>query len=240
MTTRKTLRPGAQGADVVELAQLLNAAMPGLQPPLQGTGHYGDRTRSVVEAFQSRAGLPVNGVVGPRTWAALDAATGAVKPEAEPRWLTVAKGEIGVREENGPRHHPRILQYHDSTTLRALTDEVPWCASFVNWCLREAGHKGTNSAAAISWAKWGLPLQTPRPGAVCVIRRKGTTGVGDPRTGSPSGNHVGFWISGTPTHLRLLGGNQSNQVRYTDFPLSAYIILAYRWPADTPTPKVGP
>jgi hypothetical protein len=33
--------------------------------------------------------------------------------------------------------------------LKATTDEVAWCAAFVNWCLVSAGKKGCNSARAI-------------------------------------------------------------------------------------------
>lgn len=46
----------------------------------------------------------------------------------------IASSEIGEKESRSS-DNGRILQYHDATTLNASEDEVPWCASFVNWCL---------------------------------------------------------------------------------------------------------
>jgi uncharacterized protein (TIGR02594 family) len=132
-----------------------------------------------------------------------------------------------VREDSLPGHNnSRILEYHQTTTLRASDDETPWCSSFVNWTLRQAGRRGTNSAAAKSWLDWGSPVVAPLPGDVVVIKKK-TPGVAR-ATGSFSGYHVGFYISATPTHVRLLGGNQSDSARYSNFPLSTYEVQGYR------------
>lgn len=65
-------------------------------------------------------------------------------------WMRIARGELGQREIAGAAHNPRIVAYHQTTSLRASNDETPWCASFVNWAMEKAGHKGTGSAAAIS------------------------------------------------------------------------------------------
>ena len=78
-----------------------------------------------------------------------------------------------VREIAGSQHNPRILAYHLATALKATTDEVPWCAAFVNWCLREAGIEGTFSAEARSFLRWGLtiPLESIEAGDVVVFAR---------------------------------------------------------------------
>ncbi|MEW6637354.1 MAG: peptidoglycan-binding domain-containing protein, partial [Actinomycetota bacterium] len=69
---RPILRRGARGADVEELQRLLQQA--GYDPgPIDGI--FGGGTQSAVRSFQRDQGLTVDGVVGPRTWAALDAAT---------------------------------------------------------------------------------------------------------------------------------------------------------------------
>jgi uncharacterized protein (TIGR02594 family) len=147
-------------------------------------------------------------------------------PKSE--WVVIAEAEVGVSEKRGGES-PRILEYHASTSLKAREDEIPWCASFVNWCLREAGLKGTGSAAAISFAAWGDRLTTPREGCITVIRqrKKGQ----DQATGSSSGNHVAFFQKIQDGRIYLLGGNQGDQVKVSSFGLSSYDVIAYRWPS---------
>lgn len=145
------------------------------------------------------------------------------------KWLEIARAEIGVKEIKGGENK-RILEYHASTTLKAKEDEIPWCSSFVNWCIEQAGLPGTKSAAAISWASYGERLTEPKEGAICVIRQraKGT----DQATGSSSGNHVGFFLKITDGRIYLLGGNQSDSVKESSFGLKSYDVVAYRWPKE--------
>jgi uncharacterized protein (TIGR02594 family) len=98
----------------------------------------------------------------------------------------------------------------------------------VNWALRQAKVVGTGSAAAKSWLQWGSSLSSGRVGAITVIRKK-KPGA-DHATGSTSGFHVGFFISSNATHVRLLGGNQSDSVKYSNFSLASYTIEGHRWP----------
>jgi uncharacterized protein (TIGR02594 family) len=135
-----------------------------------------------------------------------------------PKWLHVALDELGTQEVRGGEN-PRILDYHTATTLRALEDEVPWCSSFANWCIFEAGLKGTKSAAARSWLKWGKPCEA-RPGAITVLQRGTSTWQG----------HVGFLLQATKTGLWLLGGNQGDSVNIAIYAPSK--LLGYRWPAE--------
>lgn len=120
-------------------------------------------------------------------------------------WLRVAYGEVGVSEVRGASHNARILEYHASAG-RARTDEIPWCASFVNWCLLQAGITGTGSAWSLSFLNWanGQTIADPVYGCIAVIDNGNHHG------------HVGF-VVGTATsnssHYVLLGGNQSNSVR---------------------------
>ena len=69
--SRAEVRPGSRGSDVVALQQRLVAL--GYQP---GTidGDFSAETTAAVIAFQTAKGLPADGVVGPSTWAALNAA----------------------------------------------------------------------------------------------------------------------------------------------------------------------
>ncbi|MDX2215634.1 MAG: TIGR02594 family protein [Oculatellaceae cyanobacterium bins.114] len=142
-------------------------------------------------------------------------------PEAnEPQWLTIARREMeaGVKEFPGDRDNPRIVEYLKSTTLDqglASEDETAWCSAFVNWCMEQANRQGTNSAWARSWLNWGKSLRDPKLGCIAVFSR-----------GEQSG-HVGFYIAQTPTHIRVLGGNQGDAVNITEIEKTR--LLGYRW-----------
>lgn len=151
-------------------------------------------------------------------------------------WMQIARGELGQHEIAGSRDNARILQYHATTTLHARHDEVPWCSSFVNWTMEKAGYKGTDSAAAISWAHWGNKvngLGNAHEGDIVVIRNRNT-----------GQEHVGFFVKADSGHFTLLGGNQSDQVKYSNFNKGAYEIVAVRRPpgddhAPSPAPSSG-
>lgn len=64
---RPLLQEGDAGDAVADLQRLLTGA--GF--PCAGDGHFGPRTGQAVRDFQASAGLDADGVVGPRTWAAL-------------------------------------------------------------------------------------------------------------------------------------------------------------------------
>lgn len=228
------LREGSKGTDVTRLQHLLNSALTP-RPKLREDGDFGNKTHDAVVRFQRVRSLEADGIVGPQTWNALGQRISypPSRPSAAPvsgaRWMETAVAELGVHEESLPgQHNRRIIEYHSTTTLHATDDETPWCSSFVNWVMKTSGYRGTNSAAAKSWLDWGMRLTTPRHGAIVVIKRK-KTGT-DHSTGSSSGFHVAFWVSEDSTHIRLLGGNQSDQVKYSNFSLSGYEIKGYRWP----------
>jgi uncharacterized protein (TIGR02594 family) len=140
-------------------------------------------------------------------------------------WMAIARREVGQSEIRGARHNQRIIQYHGTTGLGATSDEIAWCSSFINWCLRQAGIRGTNSAAAASWLYWGQ-VSGARQGAIAVIYNPAARNTQLSR----SGNHVGFLVQETATHFVLLGGNQSDQVRVSRYPKARWQLRGYRWP----------
>ena len=231
-----TLRVGDRGARVRRLQELLNRRT-SPSPDIIVDGDFGPQTRAAVARFQQSRGLAPTGVVTDETWSALDPSGAAATMRAEPtqpaamrcNWMEVARAEIGVRERVGAEDTARIVEYHQTTTFRATDDETPWCASFVNWVLLQAGYRGTNSSRARDWLAWGSALEAPREGAVTVLRRKQGPGH-DASTGSSSGWHVAFYAGGDAGHVRLLGGNQGNQVKYSTYSLDRYDVRGYRWP----------
>lgn len=168
-------------------------------------------------AIQSKLGVTIDGEIGPVTLAAIEKALGIVPSMSN--WYAIAMSELSVKEIAGDADNPRIIEYHLETTLKATSDEVPWCSSFVNWCFARAGIEGTRSAGARSWLHWGVMLRKPTLGCVVVLRR----GV------APQG-HVGFFAGEQNDGILVLGGNQSDAVNYRVFDRSS--VLGYRWPAN--------
>jgi uncharacterized protein (TIGR02594 family) len=253
------IKPGRRGPEVSIVQHLLNARL-NPDPPLNGKGEFGPRTKQLVIEFQRRYGLPetgeVNGavlqVLG-RQDADLGAMIGLPKDPAAP-WMDIAAGELCQMEiEGSAAHNPRIVEYHACTQLAggagAALDETPWCSSFVCWVLEQAKIKHVRHALARKWLDWadGETLAAPRYGAVTVIKR--TTfvpGTVDQNTGSSTGFHVGFFVDETDTHFRLLGGNQGGGTMvtvssYRKFDwlsgLGGYEVRGHLWPrAPAPAP----
>jgi peptidoglycan hydrolase-like protein with peptidoglycan-binding domain len=73
-----TLRRGSRGPDV----EILQQRLVELGWQLDVDGDFGPMTEDAVKEFQSQNGLDVDGIVGPNTWAALDARQG---PRPRPR-----------------------------------------------------------------------------------------------------------------------------------------------------------
>ncbi len=139
----------------------------------------------------------------------------------KPSWISVAEGELGTAEIVGAKHNPRVIEYH-STTGKFKDDETPWCSSFVNWVMQQAGQARTGSAGAMSWAKYGKKLKKPAYGAIVAFDHGGGKG------------HVGFVVGMTGGKLQVLGGNQGNTVKVSNFGTSE--VAAYVVPGDYEMP----
>jgi uncharacterized protein (TIGR02594 family) len=125
------------------------------------------------------------------------------------RLLAFAAGEIGVKERPGSANNPQIVKYHAYATVaneKGDPDSVPWCASFLAYCLEAgAGMGSTNMKNARSYLKWGVSVKdNPIPGDIVVFWR-----------GQKNGwkGHVGILVELKVTgEMYILGGNQSDQV----------------------------
>lgn len=134
-------------------------------------------------------------------------------------WLTVATKEIGVKEYPGiATNHPRIQLYlstvNNLSDLDKMQDETAWCSCFMNWCVEQCNLVGTDSAWAKTWGNWrtGLPIARAKPGDVAVFDRSSAKG---------GGGHVAMFIAWDADRKAalVLGGNQSNAVRYSWYPV---------------------
>jgi peptidoglycan hydrolase-like protein with peptidoglycan-binding domain len=68
-SARPTLRRGATGRLVQQIQSTLN-----VNTTSGSSGTYGPKTEAAVRAFQRQHNLVPDGIVGPKTWVALDAA----------------------------------------------------------------------------------------------------------------------------------------------------------------------
>ncbi|TCL91809.1 uncharacterized protein (TIGR02594 family) [Rhizobium sp. PP-WC-2G-219] len=128
--------------------------------------------------------------------------------------IDIANAELaaGVKEVPGSGNNPRIVMYHATTKGGKAPDETAWCSSFVNYCVEQAGIKGTDSKWARSWhdENWGHDVTAaPQVGDIVVFRRVGN---GD------NGGHVTFFQSMTGTSITCLGGNQGDRVSISTYP----------------------
>jgi len=138
--------------------------------------------------------------------------------EVKNPWFEIANGELNTKEVSGNSDNPKIVEYHSVTTLKATDDETPWCSSFVSWCLEKSGYKSTKNAWARSYLNYGEKLTDPVEGCIVVFSR-----------GSSSG-HVAFFVEDKGSSIKVLGGNQGNQVCFAEYPKSR--LLGYRLPTE--------
>lgn len=73
-----TIKKGSHGASVAYCQNLLNVRLPG-QAPLWVDGIFGIKTDAGVRRYQTMKRLVADGVVGPLTWAALEAGPPPIK-----------------------------------------------------------------------------------------------------------------------------------------------------------------
>jgi peptidoglycan hydrolase-like protein with peptidoglycan-binding domain len=66
-----TLQFGSKGEEVKRLQHILNYSLQP-SPKLTEDGDFGKKTEDAVKRLQKQKGLVADGVVGPKTWTALD------------------------------------------------------------------------------------------------------------------------------------------------------------------------
>lgn len=230
MLKGKLYRLGSSGS-VVQTMQIRLAA---LGYPLRGTGYFGAATDTALRAEQRKLGLVVDGVLGPNTARALDAAEGpATKSEARevgrPLWLQAGLALLGTKEFSGGRDNPVILDWarvEGGNIEKAYThDSIPWCALFANYILTKASLPGTETLWALDFAgKWPAKrLADIAVGAFAPMVRDG-------------GGHI-MVVVGRDQHGNVmgLGGNQSDAVTIAPFARSR-LNKGFWWPESVALP----
>ena len=144
------------------------------------------------------------------------------KPELE--HIAVARKYIGLSEISATNKHPTIDAWAKTLAGKWLIGQ-PWCGTFCAQVFKEAGLSTKipkDFFRAKEWEKAGTKLDKPAYGCVVTFTCDG-------------GGHVGFVVGKTRTGmLKVLGGNQSNQVNIMDFDPKR--VTAYRWVSSGTTP----
>lgn len=147
----------------------------------------------------------------------------------EPRWLTLARGLLGIKEVPGAGDSGTILSWAKKLGGWVASfyrhDSTPWCGLFVGYVFSQIGIQGPqNPLGALQWSSWGEKLNTPWLGCVMTFRR-------------PGGGHVGFYVGEDATAYHILGGNQSDTVSITR--IDKKRLDAIRWPTGQVLGSVG-
>lgn len=223
------LKLNSKGLNVMELQTLLNH----FDYRLTVDGDYGPVTELAVRDFQSKHGLRVDGIAGPKTFEALKAEPlpKVVTPSyKDVPWMTWMEQRIGMNESDNDKELAECWKYTTYTpgqkaqTVRGR--DFAWCAAIVCQALEVNGYKSTKSAAASSYRAYGTPCEF-KYGAIISMRHA---------TGS---NHVTFfagWADEAKKIAKCLGGNQSNSIKVSHYNLSGNkndhdeVMGGPRWP----------
>lgn len=141
----------------------------------------------------------------------------------DPKWLSIARGDLGLVELHGAPTTPKIAGWLQDLGAWWRDDETPWCGTAVAAWLKQAGGSVPKHwYRAKGWLDWGRPLVSPVVGCVVVFERAG-------------GGHVGLVVGRDDgSNLMVLGGNQGNRVSIMPFEQTR--VLGYRWPTDLDEP----
>lgn len=122
----------------------------------------------------------------------------------------------GIKEVLGEQDNPKITNFFKILGYD-FKDEIAWCSAFMNYCQKIGGNDYTGKLNAKSWLKWGNKTVNPKLGDVVIFHR------GNPQSWK---GHVGFFICERNGKIHTLGGNQSNQVKISEYAKSR--VAGYR------------
>lgn len=118
---------------------------------------------------------------------------------------SIAKKYIGLHEK---KHTSRLRKYIGVNPRR-----TPWCGAFVGSIAKRAGKSVPKGhLRALNWKRAGraVSLKHARKGDIVVVRTK-------------YGHHVGIYSGKKNGRVQLLGGNQSNQVKISNYRIGSVV-----------------
>lgn len=135
---------------------------------------------------------------------------------------TLALSQAGIKEIVGGQHNPKILKYFDDIGFdgNKLGDETSWCSAFINWLAFRLGLEMSGKLNARSWLNVGEVIEDgcQQVGDIAIFWRDSKNGWK---------GHVGVYCNDLNNGwISILGGNQNNQVKLSNYPKSR--LLGYR------------
>jgi hypothetical protein len=223
---RPVLGPKSRGPAVLELQRILiGLGYTGLSE----TGVVDEETTQAIELFQlqhiDQAGKPLlsDGIVGPKTWWALQNPSGEAQRNffVPPSVDGLTEGRKKLLATLAQEHRKPVFEVPDGSNRSKDIDRYfgktgivgqPWCCAFVSWALEQAlgrfpvggvHHLGVQRMW-VTAKDLGMAVTTPKPGDVFVqIKSKGT-------------GHTGFVIgvSEDGKSVFTCEGNAGNRLKY--------------------------
>ena len=135
----------------------------------------------------------------------------------ETPWFSLAEKFLGVNESDTD-DRKTIAEFHKAA---GASDDyrVPWCASFVTYCLKNTGFKSTGGQWARAYLDIGDELGEPEKHCIMIFERNGMGGD----------SHVTFWTGKQDLFFYYcLGGNQGDSVSISKYAKAK--LLGCRWP----------
>ena len=124
---------------------------------------------------------------------------------------SIAKNFIGTHEVQGDKDNPFIVWCLSLCGFPDQHDEIAWCSAFVNAVCFMLGLTKTHNAMARSWLHIGTPIELKDAQIgfdICIFKR-----------GTGMQGHVGFFGGVENGMIRLLAGNQHDEVSEAMFPI---------------------
>lgn len=132
----------------------------------------------------------------------------------------LAQRYIGIEEVGGKVDNPAIMAMLKLDARWPSNDEVPWCSAFANYIAWLCRQPRSKSLLARSWLNVGvgISLDQAEPGDIIVIKRGKGDQPGPENTTAPG--HVGFYAGSSDGLIEILGGNQSDTVKISRYPVA--------------------
>jgi uncharacterized protein (TIGR02594 family) len=131
----------------------------------------------------------------------------------------LAQRFTGIREVGGAVDNPQIMAMLRLDMGWPEHDEVPWCSAFANyicWLLRLPRSKNLRARSWLTVGK-GITLEEAEPGDIIVLKRGSGDQPGPEVIEAPG--HVGFYAGRFGEFIEVLGGNQSDTVKVSRYPV---------------------
>ncbi len=141
--------------------------------------------------------------------------------ESGPKMITEALKMFGTIEFDGTPNNPVIMAWAREVGRRFLgtsydNDETPWCGLFMAVVAKRAEKElPVKPLWALNWANFGKKTPDAMFGDILVFKRITATGG--------IAGHVGLYVGESATTYHVLGGNQGDQVCFTEKPKTSLV-----------------